>query len=131
MRFHNTLTKKKEEFEPLHPGKVGMYVCGPTVYDYAHIGNLRAYVFSDTIRRLLEHDGYEVRLIKNITDVGHLTEDDLAQGDSGEDKIERRAAVEKKSPEEIARFYEDAFHHETVSGDYPLRKRHTQEEKRT
>ncbi len=112
MRFHNTLTKKKEEFEPLHPGKVGMYVCGPTVYDYAHIGNLRAYVFSDTIRRLLEHDGYEVRLIKNITDVGHLTEDDLAQGDSGEDKIERRAAVEKKSPEEIARFYEDAFHHD-------------------
>jgi len=109
MRFHNTLTRKKEAFEPLHPGKVGMYTCGPTVYDYAHIGNLRAYVFSDTIRRLLEHDGYEVRLIKNITDVGHLTADDLAQGDSGEDKIARRAAAEKKSPEEIARFYENAF----------------------
>jgi cysteinyl-tRNA synthetase len=109
MRFHNTLTKKKEEFEPLHPGKVGMYTCGPTVYDYAHIGNFRAYVFSDTIRRLLEHEGYEVRLIKNITDVGHLTEDDLAQGDSGEDKAARRAAAEKKTPEAIARFYEEAF----------------------
>lgn len=109
MRFHNTLTRKKEEFEPLHPGKVGMYTCGPTVYDYAHIGNFKAYVFSDTIRRLLEHEGYEVRLIKNITDVGHLTEDDLAQGDSGEDKVARKAAAEKKTPEEIARFYEEAF----------------------
>jgi len=117
MRFHNTLTRKKEEFESIHPGKVGMYVCGPTVYDYAHIGNLRAYVFSDMIRRLLEHDGYEVRLIKNITDVGHLTEDGLAQGDSGEDKIGRRAEAEKKTPEEIARFYEDAFHADEESLD--------------
>ncbi|NTW45591.1 MAG: cysteine--tRNA ligase [Candidatus Moranbacteria bacterium] len=110
MRFYNTLTRSKEEFEPLHPGKVGMYTCGPTVYDYAHIGNLRAFVFSDTVRRLLEHDGYEVRLIENVTDVGHLTEDDLAQGDSGEDKVEKKARAEKKTPEEIARFYEDAFH---------------------
>jgi cysteinyl-tRNA synthetase len=109
MRFHNTLTKTKETFESLYPGKVGMYTCGPTVYDYAHIGNFRAYVFSDTIRRLLEHEGYEVRLIKNITDVGHLTEDDLAQGDSGEDKVARKAAAEKKTPEAIARFYEEAF----------------------
>ncbi|NTW14080.1 MAG: cysteine--tRNA ligase [Candidatus Moranbacteria bacterium] len=115
MRFHNTLTRKKEEFEPLVRGKVNMYTCGPTVYDFAHIGNLRAYVFSDTIRRLLEHDGYEVRHIKNITDVGHLTEDDLAQGDSGEDKVERRAKAEKKTPEEIARFYEDAFHEDEES----------------
>lgn len=110
IRFHNTLSKKKEEFEPLARGKVNMYSCGPTVYDYAHIGNLRASVFSDTIRRLLEHEGYEVKLIKNITDVGHLTEDDLAQGDSGEDKIEKKARAEKKSPEEIARFFEDYFH---------------------
>jgi len=110
MRFYNTLTKEKEEFVPLNPGKVGMYTCGPTVYDFAHIGNLRAFVFSDSVRRLLEHDGYEVRLIENITDVGHLTEDDLAQGDSGEDKIARKAESEKKTPEEIARFYEDAFH---------------------
>ncbi|HWQ60120.1 MAG TPA: cysteine--tRNA ligase [Candidatus Fimivivens sp.] len=112
MRFHNTLSKKKEEFEPINPGKVGMYTCGPTVYDFAHIGNFKAYIFSDTIRRLLEHDGYEVRLIKNITDVGHLTADDLAQGDSGEDKVERRAKTEKKTPDEIARFYEEAFHND-------------------
>lgn len=109
MRFYNTLGRKKETFEPLNPGKVGMYTCGPTVYDFAHIGNLRAFVFSDTIRRLLEHEGYEVKLIKNITDVGHLTEDDLAQGDSGEDKIARRATAEKKRPEDIARYYEEAF----------------------
>ncbi|MEI6650636.1 MAG: cysteine--tRNA ligase [Candidatus Moraniibacteriota bacterium] len=112
MRFHNTLTKKKEEFQPLVRGKVSIYTCGPTVYDFAHIGNLKAYVFSDTIRRLLEHDGYEVKHIKNITDVGHLTADDLAQGDSGEDKVERRAKAEKKTPEEIARFYEEAFHND-------------------
>lgn len=110
IRFYNTLGKEKQDFEPLYPGKVNMYSCGPTVYDYAHIGNLRAYVFSDTIRRLLEHEGYEVKLIMNITDVGHLTADDLAQGDSGEDKIAKRAESEKKTPEEIARFYEDAFH---------------------
>jgi len=110
LRLHNTLTKRKETFEPLYPGKVNLYSCGPTVYDYAHIGNLRAYVFSDTLRRLLEHDGYEVKHIMNITDVGHLTDDDLAQGDSGEDKVERRARAERKTPEEIARFYEEAFH---------------------
>ncbi len=110
LRFHNTLTKRKEDFESLYPGKVNMYSCGPTVYDYAHIGNLRAYVFSDTLRRLLEHDGYEVKHIMNITDVGHLTDDDLAQGDSGEDKVERRAKAERKTPEEIARYYEEAFH---------------------
>ncbi len=109
MRFYNTLGRKKETFEPLNPGKVGMYTCGPTVYDFAHIGNLRAFFFSDTIRRLLEHEGYEVKLIKNITDVGHLTEDDLAQGDSGEDKIARKATAEKKRPEDIARYYEEAF----------------------
>lgn len=83
-----------------------MYVCGPTVYDYIHIGNIRSYVFADTLRRVLEDIGYEVRLIKNITDVGHLTADDIAQGDSGEDKIEKKALKEKKTPEEIALFYE-------------------------
>ena len=110
LRFYNTLGKEKQDFKPLNPGKVNMYSCGPTVYDYAHIGNLRAYVFTDTIRRLLEHEGYEVKLIMNITDVGHLTADDLAQGDSGEDKVEKRAKAEKKTPEEIARYYEDSFH---------------------
>ncbi|MBP9728122.1 MAG: cysteine--tRNA ligase [Candidatus Moranbacteria bacterium] len=106
MQLYNTLTKQKEEFVPLHTGKVGMYVCGPTVYDYIHIGNIRAYTFADTLRRVLEDIGYEVRLIKNITDVGHLTADDIAQGDSGEDKIAKKAEKEHKTPEEIARFYE-------------------------
>ena len=78
MKFHNTLTKSKELFEPINPGKVGMYTCGPTVYDFAHIGNLRSFVFSDTLRRVLERDGYEVRHIKKITDVGHMTADDVA-----------------------------------------------------
>lgn len=107
MILYNTLTKKKEEFVPLYTGKVGMYVCGPTVYDYIHIGNIRAYVFADTLRRVLEDIGYEVRLIKNITDVGHLTADDVAQGDSGEDKIAGKAAREHKTPQEIAAFYEE------------------------
>ncbi len=110
MRFYNTLHKQKEEFTPLHSGKVGIYTCGPTVYGRIHIGNIRAYVFADTLRRVLEDAGYEVRLIKNITDVGHLTEDDIAQGDSGEDKIERQARTEKKTPEAIATMYEEYFH---------------------
>lgn len=109
-RFYNTLTKKKEEFHTLNPGKVGMYVCGPTVYDYIHIGNLRTWVFADTLRRILEDEGYEVRMIKNITDVGHMTADDTGQGDSGEDKMLVKAAKEKKTPEEIALFYETYFH---------------------
>ena len=110
LKIYNTLTKKKEEFKPLHPGKVGMYVCGPTVYDYIHIGNLKSYITSDTVRRYLEYLGYEVRMIKNITDVGHLTADDIAQADSGEDKILKKALAEKKTPEEIANFYENYFH---------------------
>jgi cysteinyl-tRNA synthetase len=110
LTLYNTLTKQKEIFEPLHAGKVGMYTCGPTVYGRVHIGNLRAYVLADLIRRLLSHEGYEVRAIKNITDVGHLTADDIAQGDSGEDKIARQAAREHKTPYEIAAFYEKYFH---------------------
>lgn len=109
LNLYNTLSKTKEEFKPLNPGKVGMYTCGPTVYGYIHIGNIRAYMLSDIIRRYLEYSGYEVRQIKNITDVGHLTEDDLGQGDSGEDKMEKAAEREKKTPEEIAKFYEDYF----------------------
>jgi cysteinyl-tRNA synthetase len=109
MRLYNTLAKKKEEFRPLHKGKVSMYTCGPTVYDFAHIGNLRAYTAADVLRRYLEYSGYEVRQIKNITDVGHLTADDVAQADTGEDKMVKAMRREKKSPEEIARFYEEAF----------------------
>lgn len=109
LQIYNTLAKTKQEFKPLNAGKVGMYTCGPTVYGYVHIGNIRAYLLADIVRRYLEYTGYEVRMIKNITDVGHLTDDDIAQGDSGEDKIEKAAAKEKKTPEQIAKFYEDYF----------------------
>lgn len=108
--LYNTLKRAKEEFIPLHAGKVGMYTCGPTVYDYLHIGNLRSYFFADTLRRTLEDSGYEVRLIKNITDVGHMTDDDVAQGDSGEDKVEKKAKAEKKTPAEVTAFYEEYFY---------------------
>jgi cysteinyl-tRNA synthetase len=110
MQLHNTLTKARQEFTPIHKGKVGLYTCGPTVYDFAHIGNWRAYIFADTLRRVLEFSGYEVRHITNITDVGHLTADDIAQGDSGDDKMVKKALAEKKTPSEIADFYEDYFH---------------------
>ena len=109
LRLYNTLTKNKEEFKPIFPGKVGMYTCGPTVYDYIHIGNIRAYLTADVLRRYLTYLGYEVRHIKNITDVGHLTEDDIGQGDSGEDKMLKKAAKEKKTPQQITEFYEDYF----------------------
>ena len=96
--FYNTLTRKIEKFTPLTEGKVTMYTCGPTVYNYFHIGNARSFVMSDVVRRYLEYAGYEVRHIKNITDVGHLTHDsDLSQGDTGEDKIEKKALKEKKN----------------------------------
>lgn len=109
-KLYNTLTKKKEVFKSIHPGKVGIYTCGPTVYDYVHIGNIRAYFSVDILKRYLKYLGYEVRHIKNITDVGHLTQDDLVQGDSGEDKIAKKALAEKKTPQEITEFYEDYFH---------------------
>ncbi len=109
LKIYNTYSKQKEEFESLNPGKVGMYTCGPTVYGFVHIGNIRAYLLSDIVRRYLEYIGYEVRQIKNITDVGHLTADDIAQGDAGEDKMLKAALAEKKTPEEIARFYEEYF----------------------
>lgn len=110
IKLYNTLTRKKEDFVPLHAGKVGMYVCGPTVYNYLQIGNWKAYIFSDTLRRMLEDAGFEVRMIENITDVGHLTADDVGQADSGEDKIARKARAEKKTPQEVALFYEGDFH---------------------
>lgn len=109
LNLYNTLTKKKEEFKPINAGKVGMYTCGPTVYDFIHVGNIRAYLTADILRRYLACLGYEVRHIKNITDVGHLTEDDIAQGDSGDDKLIKKAEKEKKTPKEIAEFYENYF----------------------
>ncbi|MCR4423583.1 MAG: cysteine--tRNA ligase [candidate division WOR-3 bacterium] len=105
MKVYNTLTRRKEDFVPVEPGKVKIYTCGPTVYWFAHTGNFRAYIFADTLRRVFEYLGYEVRHVMNITDVGHLTTDD----DLGEDKLEAGAKREGKTPKEIARFYEAAF----------------------
>ena len=105
LKLYNTLTRKKEIFKPIKPGKVGLYACGPTVYSYAHIGNLRTYIFEDILRRTLEYNGYEVKHIINITDVGHLTSD----ADTGEDKMEKSAQKENRSIWEIAKEYTDAF----------------------
>jgi cysteinyl-tRNA synthetase len=109
LTLYNTLTNQKEEFKSINSGKVGMYTCGPTVYGYIHIGNIRSYTTPDILRRYLKYLGYEIRHIKNVTDVGHLTEDDLAQGDSGEDKMIKKSKAEKKTPTEIAQFYENYF----------------------
>jgi cysteinyl-tRNA synthetase len=109
LKLYNTLTQKKEIFEPIETGKVKMYNCGPTVYDFAHIGNLRAFAFADVLRRHLENLGYEVRQIMNITDVGHLTADDLNQADSGEDKMLKASKRERKTPQDVADFYTEKF----------------------
>jgi cysteinyl-tRNA synthetase len=101
----NSLTRKKEKFVPLKDKLVTMYNCGPTVYERPHIGNFRAYIFADTLRRVLEFNGYKVKQIINITDVGHLTSD----ADTGEDKIEKSAREKKKSAWEIARYFEKLF----------------------
>lgn len=103
--LYNTLTKRKEEFKPIKTGLVGIYACGPTVYNYAHIGNLRTYLFEDFLRRTLLYNGYKLKHIINITDVGHLTGD----ADMGEDKMEAGAKREGKSAWEIAEFYTIAF----------------------
>jgi cysteinyl-tRNA synthetase len=108
LRFYNTLTKRKEVFRPLKKGEVRMYNCGPTVYDYAHIGNFRAYVFADLLRRYLEWKGFRVFQVMNLTDVGHMTVDDVADS-KGEDKIEKKAREQKKDPWEISSFYAKAF----------------------
>ena len=105
MKLYNTLSRSKEEFIPIKPGKAGMYSCGPTVYNYAHIGNMRTYVFMDVLRRTLEAYGYKVKSVMNITDVGHLTSD----ADEGEDKMARAAQEQKKTPWEIAQYYTDVF----------------------
>ncbi len=105
LKLYNTLTRKKEIFKPLKNKKVGMYTCGPTVYWFAHLGNLRTYIFEDILKRVLEYNGYKVKHIMNITDVGHLTSD----ADSGEDKLEKGARKEKKTVWEIARFYTRQF----------------------
>lgn len=102
---YNTMSRNKDVFESNKPSKVGMYTCGPTVYNYAHIGNLRTYIFEDVLKKSLEYVGYKVKHVMNITDVGHLQSD----GDEGEDKMALGAERENKTVWEIAKFYEDAF----------------------
>ena len=103
--LYNTMSRTVEEFKPITEGFVGLYGCGPTVYDYAHIGNLRTYIFEDTLKRVLRHAGYKVKHVMNITDVGHLTGD----GDEGEDKMAKSARERGRSVWDIAKFYTDAF----------------------
>ncbi|OGE81727.1 MAG: cysteine--tRNA ligase [Candidatus Doudnabacteria bacterium RIFCSPHIGHO2_01_FULL_43_23] len=105
LKLYNTLTKKQEEFQPIKKGSVGFYACGPTVYNFVHIGNLRTYILSDVLRRTLGFLGYKVNFVMNITDVGHLTGD----VDTGEDKLEKGATREGKTVWDIAKFYEKAF----------------------
>ncbi|MBQ7752767.1 MAG: cysteine--tRNA ligase [Treponema sp.] len=105
LRLYNTMGRKMEEFHPITEGHVGFYGCGPTVYNYAHIGNLRAYVFLDILDKTLTLLGYDIKHVMNITDVGHLTGD----GDDGEDKMKKSAEERHQSVLEVARFYTDAF----------------------
>ena len=105
LNLYSTLSKNKTEFKPLDEKLVRMYSCGPTVYSFAHIGNFRAYIFNDTLRRVIKYNGYNIKHVMNITDVGHLTSD----SDEGEDKMEKAARKEGKDPYKIAEFYTDAF----------------------
>jgi cysteinyl-tRNA synthetase len=105
LRLYDTYTRELRDFQPLHPPEVGLYTCGPTVYDYAHIGNLRTYIFEDILRRVLEFNGYQVKHVMNITDVGHLTSD----ADTGEDRMEKGSRRAGKSAWEIAELYTQEF----------------------
>src|SRR3989338_9420578 len=105
IKLYNTLGKKIQEFKPIKGKTVKLYTCGPTVYNFAHIGNLRAYIFADVLKRALLYNKYNVKHIMNITDVGHL----ISDADEGEDKMEKGARREKKSVWNIAKFYTDAF----------------------
>ncbi len=107
MKIYNTLTRRIEEIIPMVAGKISMYSCGPTVYRYIHIGNLRTFTMADWIRRTFEYRGFEVLHVKNITDVGHMRQEVV---DRGEDKMLAQARKEGKTSLEIAQFYTDAFH---------------------
>jgi cysteinyl-tRNA synthetase len=111
LRLFDTYTRSLCDFEPLDSTGVRLYACGPTVYDYAHIGNLRTYVFEDVLRRVLEFNGYRVRHVMNITDVGHLVSD----ADTGEDKMEIGSRRTGKSAWEIADYYTQAFKNDLSS----------------
>jgi cysteinyl-tRNA synthetase len=105
MKLYNTLTRKKEEFKPLDEEETKIYSCGPTVYNFAHIGNMRTYIFMDILRRVLQYNGYKLNHIMNITDVGHLVSD----ADHGEDKMMKTAKEQQKTPWEIAEYYTSVF----------------------
>jgi len=105
LNLYNTLTNQMEEFKPLHKGKVGIYVCGPTVYGHAHLGHAKSYVSFDVLVRYLRYLGYKVTYVQNITDVGHLTDD----ADQGEDKLQVAAAKEKKHPMALAEYYTKSY----------------------
>lgn len=106
IRLYNSLSGEKEIFEPIHEGKVGMYVCGPTVYNFVHLGNCRTFISFDLIYRYLKHLGYQVRYVRNITDVGHIVDD----ADEGEDKIAKKARIEQIEPMEVVQKYTINFH---------------------
>ncbi len=129
--FYNTLSRQKEEFQPINPEIVGLYSCGPTVYNYAHIGNMRSYFLSDLVRKTLEINGYTVKQIINITDVGHLTGDT----DNGEDKVEKAARENETTVDEITNQYEAAFFADlesfninTVRTEFPRASKHIAEQ---
>jgi Cysteinyl-tRNA synthetase len=105
LKLYNTFSRKKEDFKPIKKDEVGLYTCGLTVYNYAHIGNLRTYIFEDVLKRVLVYDGYKVTHVMNITDIGHLTSD----ADTGEDKMVKEAKKEGKTVWEIADHYTKAF----------------------
>ncbi len=109
--LYNTLSRKKELFTPLHPPRVGIYACGPTVYKDIHIGNLRTFIMTDWLRRMLEYNGYDVYLVRNITDVGHLQND---TEESGEDKIEYEARTTGRSAYEIAAHYTKQYERDSA-----------------
>ncbi|MBQ1836483.1 MAG: class I tRNA ligase family protein, partial [Paludibacteraceae bacterium] len=106
--IYNTLTRQKQLFVPIHDDKVGMYVCGPTVYGDAHLGHARPAITFDILFRMLKHLGYKVRYVRNITDVGHLEHD----ADEGEDKIAKKARLEQLEPMEVVQHYLNRYHHD-------------------
>ncbi len=109
LKLYNSLTRKVETFKPISPKQAGVYTCGPTVYDFVTIGNLRTFMTSDLLVRVLKYNGYKVKYIMNLTDVGHLTGDNLGDADTGEDRMEKTAKKEGKTAWDVAKFYTDAF----------------------
>src|SRR3954470_5146543 len=118
LKIYNTLTRKIEEFTPINPPHVGIYLCGPTVYDYQHIGHMRRYVGDDILVRVLKYNGYQVHHVMNITDVGHLTSD----ADEGEDKMEKGARKFHKSVWDIAKMFEQQFKESCIELNVQLPK---------